>query len=127
MTDPISRLNPALELLRQRLAEQAQRLESPAKGVTGRTGSAAAAPKEQTSSLKQRLSERLAAVDAADPQRDRKRRRVFIESVLASEFGEALHNDPKALELVERIEQTIQESPELERQFRTALSSYADG
>jgi hypothetical protein len=52
---------------------------------------------------------------------------VFIESVLASEFGEAVHNDPKALELVERIEQTIQESPELERQFRTAPSSYAEG
>jgi hypothetical protein len=125
MTDPISRLNPAFELLRQRLAEQAQHLDSPAKGATTRPGSVA--PAERTTWLKQRLGERLAAVDAADPHRDRKRRRVFIESVLASEFGEAVHNDPKALELVERIEQTIQESPELERQFRTALSSYAEG
>ncbi len=100
MTDPISRLNPALELLRQRLAEQAQRLDSPAKGVSARAGSA---PTGQ-----------------AD-----KRRRVFIESVLASELGEALQNDPKALELVERIEEAIQEHPELERQFRAVLSNYA--
>jgi hypothetical protein len=126
VTDPISRLNPTLELLRQRLAEQAQRLDSPAKGGTPRAGSAPRAT-GQEKTLRQRLNERLAAVDAADPQRDRKRRRVFIESVLASEFGDALQNDPKTLELVERIEQTIQESPELERQFRTTLANYAGG
>ncbi len=125
MTDPISRLNPALELLRQRLAEQAQRMDSPAKGVSARSGSAPAGQADGSGKLKQRLSERLAAVDAADPQRDRKRRRVFIESVLASEFGEALQNDPKTLELVERIEEAVQEHPELERQFRAALSSHA--
>ncbi len=93
MTDPISRLNPALELLRQRLAEQAQRLDSPAKGVSARAGGAPTGQADRSGTLKQRLSERLAAVDAADPQRDRKRRRVFIESVLASELGEALQND----------------------------------
>jgi len=125
MTDPISRLNPALELLRQRLAEQAQRLDSAAKGVSARAGSAPTGQADRSGTLKQRLSERLAAVDAADPQRDRKRRRVFIESVLASELGEALQNDPKALELVERIEEAIREHPELERQFRAVLSNYA--
>ncbi len=125
MTDPISRLNPALELLRQRLADQAQRLDSPAKGVSARAGSAPIEQADRSGTLKQRLSERLAAVDAADPQRDRKRRRVFIESVLASELGEALQNDPKALELVERIEEAIREHPELERQFRAVLSNYA--
>src|SRR5713226_8864480 len=125
MTDPISRLNPALELLRQRLAEHAQRLDSPAKGVSSRPGSAPTAQTDQAKTLKQRITERLRAVETADPQRDRKRRRVFIESVLASELGEALQNDPKTLELVERIEEAIQEHPELERQFRAVLSNYA--
>jgi len=45
--------------------------------------------------------------------------------VLSLEFGEALHNDPKTLELIERIERAIDSKPELERQFRTTLAAYA--
>ena len=126
MTDPISRLSPALALLRQRLAEHAQRLDSQGKGGAARAGGALSAHEPgRAESLRQRVSERLKAIDAADPQRDRKSRRAFIESVLSLEFGEALHNDPKTLELIERIEQAIDGRPELERQFRTVLSGYA--
>jgi hypothetical protein len=126
MTDPISRLNPALEVLRQRLAEHAQRLDSAGKGGAARTAAAPSARQPgRAESLRQRVAERLKAIDAADPQRDRKSRRAFIETVLSLEFGEALHNDPKTLELIERIEQAIDGRPELERQFRAALSAYA--
>jgi hypothetical protein len=120
MTDPISRVNPTLELLRQRLAEHAQRLESPARGAAAR----AARQPERAEALQRRVAERLKAIDAADPQRERKSRRAFIESVLSLEFGDALHNDPKTLELIERIEQAIDGRPELARQFRAALSRY---
>jgi hypothetical protein len=126
MTDPISRLNPALEVLRQRLAEHAQRLDSSGKGGAQRAGGAPSAREPgRAESLRQRVAERLKAIDAADPQRDRKSRRAFIETVLSLEFGEALHNDPKTLELIERIERAIDGKPELERQFRAALSAYA--
>lgn len=121
MTDPIGRLNPALEVLRQRLAEHAGRMETPLRG--GRAQ--AARQPERAAALRQRVTERLKAIDAADPQRERKSRRAFIESVLSLEFGEALQNDPKTLELIERIEQAIDERPELERQFRSVLSAYA--
>jgi len=125
MNDPTRKLNPSPELMRQRLADQAQSVQRPAHGVSARAGSWPTEQADRSGTLKQRLRGRLAAVDAADPQRDRKRRRVFIESVLASELGEALQNDPKALELVERIEEAIREHPELERQFRAVLSNYA--
>jgi len=126
MTDPISRLNPALEVLRQRLAEHAQRLDSSGKGGAARTSAPSSARQPgRAESLRQRVAERLKAIDAADPQRERKSRRAFIETVLSLEFGEALHNDPKTLELIERIEQAIDGRPELERQFRAALSAYA--
>lgn len=126
MTDPISRLNPALEVLRQRLAEHAQRLDSGGKGGSARGPSPLSARQPgRAESLRQRVAERLKAIDAADPQRERKSRRAFIETVLSLEFGEALHNDPKTLELIERIEQAIDGRPELERQFRAALSAYA--
>ena len=126
MTDPISRLNPALEVLRQRLAEHAQRLDSAGKGGAARTAAPPSGRQPgRAESLRQRVAERLKAIDAADPQRDRKSRRAFIETVLSLEFGEALHNDPKTLELIERIEQAIDGRPELERQFRAALSAYA--
>jgi len=127
VTDPISRLNPALEVLRQRLAEHAQKLDSSAKGAAAaRAGGALAARQPgRAESLRQRVAERIKAIDARDPQRDRKSRRIFIESVLSLEFGDALQNDPKTLELIERIEQAIDGRPELERQFRAALSAYA--
>jgi hypothetical protein len=125
VTDPISRLNPTLELLRQRLAEHAQRLDSPGKGASARVDGASPARQDRAASLQKRVAERLKAVDAADPQRDRKQRRIFIESVLALELGDALQADPKALELIERIEQAIETSPDLARQFRAALSGYA--
>lgn len=126
MTDPISRLNPALEVLRQRLAEHAQRLDSGGKGGAARGPAPLSARQPgRAESLRQRVAERLKAIDAADPQRERKSRRAFIETVLSLEFGEALHNDPKTLELIERIEQVIDGRPELERQFRAALSAYA--
>jgi len=127
MTDPISRLNPALEVLRQRLAEHAQRLDSSGKGGGAARASAPPSARQpgRAESLRQRVAERLRAIDAADPQRERKSRRAFIETVLSLEFGEALHNDPKTLELIERIEQAIDSRPELERQFRAALSGYA--
>jgi hypothetical protein len=124
VTDPISRLNPTLELLRQRLAEHARRLDSPGKGATARADSASAARQDRTARLQKRVADRLKAVDAADPQRERKQRRIFIESVLALEFGDALQADPKALELIERIEQAIEAHPDLARQFRIALSGY---
>jgi hypothetical protein len=127
LTDPISRLNPALEILRQRLAEHAQRLDSAGKGGAPRAAAAPPSAREpgRAESLRQRVAERLKAIDAHDPQRDRKRRRAFIETVLSLEFGDALHNDPKTLELIERIEQAIDGRPELERQFRATLSAYA--
>jgi hypothetical protein len=125
MTDPISRLNPALEVLRQRLAEHAQRLDSAGKGGAPRTAAPPSAREPgRAESLRHRVAERLKAIDAQDPQRDRKRRRAFIETVLSLEFGEALQNDPKTLELIERIEQAIDGRPELERQFRAVLSGY---
>jgi hypothetical protein len=126
VTDPISRLNPALELLRQRLAEHAQRLDTPGKGGAARAGGALSAREPASAeSLRRRVAERLKAIDAADPQRERKSRRAFIESVLSLEFGEALHNDPKTLELIERIERAIDRRPELDRQFRAVLARYS--
>jgi hypothetical protein len=125
LTDPISRLNPALEVLRQRLAEHAQRLDSAGKGGAPRTAAPSSAREPgRSEGLRQRVAERLKAIDVADPQRERKRRRAFIETVLSLEFGEALQNDPKTLELIERIEQAIDGRPELERQFRAVLSGY---
>jgi hypothetical protein len=63
VTDPISRLNPALELLRQRLSEHAQRLDSPGKGGAART--APGQQPDRAARLRQRVAERLKALDAA--------------------------------------------------------------
>src|SRR5207244_3958452 len=88
-------LRDVQERLGKALAEHAQRLGPPGKGATARADSASAARQDRAASLQKRVAERLKAVDAADPQRDRKQRRVFIESVLSLEFGDALQADPK--------------------------------
>src|SRR5262249_62371710 len=111
---------------RRRRGDPARRLEWPGRGGGARAGGAPSAREPgRAESLRQRVADRLKAIDAADPQRERKSRRAFIETVLSLEFGEALHNDPKTLELIERIERAIDSKPELERQFRTTLAAYA--
>lgn len=72
-------------------------------------------PQARTGSL---IAERVRALDPADPERGRKAFRIFLESVLLAELGEELINDHAFYELVDRVQRTMEASP----QIATAVS-----
>src|ERR1700688_1850093 len=122
MTDPVGPLSRTLELLRRQMAEHARQLESnsPSSGpATAPKTSAGAKP--EVKELKRRVADRVQAIDPADPNARRRRRRVFLEWVLAWEFGEEALRDPRFQDLVDRLEESFSNHPELERQFQAAF------
>ena len=117
--DPVNRLNHLMEALRRQMAEKAQRFDQP--GASGKSSDTAPAAKPpgrmSVPELKRRVQDRIKAVGREDRNRQNKAKRIFLESVLAWEFGEALLLDKNFDELLDRIEKSFAASPEMDAQF----------
>lgn len=125
--DPISRLNGLMEVLRRQIAESARRLD--AHGKTGtpatRSPSAAAPTAVSVQQLRRQITDRLRAIDKTDPRQGDKARRVFFESVLLWEFGDALLRDRRVDDVIDHIETAFRSSPDLDRQLGELLNQLA--
>jgi hypothetical protein len=73
------------------------------KKVVPATEKAVKKPPQTESDLAITLLARIAAIDPDDPQRERKAFDLFLESILISEFGDALCNDPAFYDMAEKI------------------------
>jgi hypothetical protein len=76
----------------------------------------AGAPAKQASAqqpLSPAMTQRIAAIDGADPQRRRKAVRVVLEAELAREFGPALLNDPTLPQLLDAVQDQMQADAQL--------------
>ncbi len=82
---------------------------NPQKGTLNRRSSQAPAKKDVGSSIVQRVAEIL----SEDPHRRRKTFRVFLESILLEELGEALVADPKFFRMVDDIQRHMESDEEL--------------
>lgn len=125
--DSISRLNGLMEVLRRQIADSARRLES-----TGKPGSSATPPSSPAAAtgvsvqqLRRQIADRLRAIEQADPRRGDKARRVFFESVLLWEFGDALLRDRRIDDVLDHIDTAFHSSPELDRQLGELLTAIA--
>jgi hypothetical protein len=118
MKEPIrlSRLEPAdplaalmrvqIQALRQRggvAAKDGKRDRSPASG--------AAKQEAKPDDLAVLAAERIRGIRADDPQKKQKAVRVFLESVLLSELGPALVNDPGFGRMVDHVQQQFTSDP----------------
>jgi hypothetical protein len=61
------------------------------------------------------VARRIQAIDPNDPDRRRKAFRVFLESVLLAELGEALINDPAFYQLVDQVQGQMHSDADLAR------------
>jgi hypothetical protein len=87
-----------------------------------RKGDAAAAPsRPQPRNLGALIAQRIKAIDRDDPGRGRKTFRVFIESMLLSELGEELINDPQFYRLVDDVQQEMEADPALQTSVSSAI------
>jgi hypothetical protein len=93
--DPHQRLAAALQQQLRALRERAR---------AQATRSASAAPRVAASRLSPPALQRLARIEAADPDRRRKAVRIYLEGELAREFGDAVLNDPALPQMLDSVQ-----------------------
>lgn len=110
----IDSLSQVMETLRRQLAESAKKLDrgtkAPAKSDASSTPEAV--PRVSAQDLQKRVRERLQALGDGAGYRQ-KATRVFLESILTSEFGDDLVHDMRFAEMLNEIDKALQADPEL--------------
>jgi len=69
------------------------------------------------------ITERVKALDPEDPKRGRKAFRIFLESVLLSELGEGLINDPQFYQMVDKIQDSMERDPRILAAIEQAVAA----
>ena len=119
-------INSVQQIVASIRAEMAQR-------VAG--GSAAAAPGAAKRRVRGQpapatstglISQRVKALDPADPQRGRKAFRIFLESVLLNELGQELINDSAFYQMVDQVQQTMEQDEKIAAAIEKAVASLLD-
>lgn len=93
--DPISNVDRLVLLLRQRLAERSK-------------SSGAAAPRRPAGERAATGMENVQALAAAEGVDERQLRRALIQNVLAEQFGEALINEAKFQQVVDKVTEALE-------------------
>ena len=111
--DPVSNLSQLVETLRRQMSSRLDRPAAPAqKGKSSHT-----APQLHTraeaSELQASLAQRIKAINPDDKRRAHKATRIFLETVLANEFGDPFLSDPQFNELIEEIQSAMEADAEL--------------
>lgn len=108
-SDPLAALmRMQIQSLRQRggaSAADGKRDRPPAAGAARQDG--------RSDDLALLAAERIRGIRADDPHKKQKAVRVFLESVLLSELGAALVNDPGFGRMVDHVQQQFQDDPQL--------------
>lgn len=121
--DSVGRLNNIIEVLRRQIAENGRRMEATGKNTLSSKAQTGSGPMARPGlpELKLRLQARLRHLDPADPDKARKSQKLFLESVLAWEFGDSLLLDRRFGDLVEEIHKTLASHPDIEKQLTDLL------
>lgn len=128
--DPINRLNRLLEALRLRQQEtastgRAQRAGASApRGETQRGGHAPTSTRPDLDQLNRRIGERIRLL-APEDRRGTKAAQVFVDSVLAWEFGDELLRSESFSRYSREIQATMSSDPRLKARFQALLDALA--
>ena len=114
MIDKTGSINRAMEALRLRIAQQTSLPGAgSAPSKTGPSPKEAVSCNESGSSQLSTLTSRLASIPNDDPLRRTRALRLFVEAVLADEFGNQFLLDPEFSALVVRVSDAIEADPQL--------------
>lgn len=69
------------------------------------------------------VAQRVRSISPDDPERERKALRVFLETVLLSELGPELVNDPGFATMVDHVQQQMTSDPDLASAARQAAQT----
>ncbi len=74
-----------------------------------------------------RIARRVAQLGASDPDRKKKAFRIFLECLMLREWGDALQSDPQFEQLVARVQQQMQDDPQLAEMVDEAAAKLLAG
>ena len=106
--DPTSQLAALIRVQVASLRRQQMGKKAAAREQLPSSDSAAATP-----DLAALVAQRVRAISPDDPQRERKALRVFLETVLLSELGSNLLNDPGFGSMVDHVQSEMEADPDL--------------
>ena len=66
------------------------------------------------------VAQRIRSIERADPQRERKALRVFLETMLLAELGQQLAADPSFTQMVDHVQAQMESDPDLAEAARDA-------
>ena len=119
MSTAIGSVAQLVAVIRSQLAPRVEM--SPSKVRTGARRTAAAEG-DKARQLASMLAQRMRSIARDDPQRGKKAFRVFLESILLSHFGQQMINDPQFYQLVDRVQQTMEDDPQLTALVEKAIA-----
>ncbi len=117
--DSISRVNQVFETLRRQIAESARQLDNTGAGKASRGKQTGSHP--EAGALRKKIEDKIRGLDPADPQRQKRARRAFLESVLSSELGDEMLLDQRFADMLDHIEETMRSNPELDKRFNQLM------
>lgn len=119
--EAINQLDQVLRLIARQMSERASRLDAGTR-THFQTVATPSARRATLAALKIKVQSRLKALDPDDPGHSHKARRVFLESVLAWQFGNELLLDRGFEEIVAGVQEALSANPQIDHRLMKLLS-----
>jgi hypothetical protein len=110
--DKIGGASELVNILRSQLSSRAEALKT-ASGQSSETANAGASVPISIEELRKRLGREMRNLDLKLPENRRQARIIFIESVIAWDFGDGLLNDPNFSLFVRDVEKSMSSDPKV--------------
>jgi len=94
---------------------------------TTRKEGGAKSTRREKQGLTRLIGQRVAALEAADPDRGRKAFRIFLESLLLAKLGENLINDAAFYQMVDDVQRQIEKNSDTAKLMHEAIAQLLAG
>jgi hypothetical protein len=119
--DPVSNLSKIIETLRRRAIDGTARTSTREKAPATGGGSAAESSRASVQELQLRIVERIRQLDPKDADHKRRAARIFVESILAWEFGDKIMSDPRFFALVEHVQAAMESDASIDSTMKSMV------
>lgn len=111
--DPVSNLSQLVETLRRQVSPRLDRPATATKAEKNTQTSKQQHKRATAGEIQLALAQRIKVINPDDERRTHKATRIFLETVLANEFGDAFLNDPRFGELIKEVQATMEADEEV--------------
>lgn len=111
------------EIIRTQISSLARAPKQEASGKTSKRKTTTSSKKEDLADL---IVTRTGEISPDDPNRTSKAFRIFLESVLAAEFGVHIINDPRFFTMVDAVQKQMEGDEELSAKIKLGMDALLD-